>query len=215
MRAEDAGGEVGDRNADAHRPLAGQAGDRHQPAHALRDLVEARPVAIGAVLAEAGNAGIDQARIDRASGSRNRSPAGISRRAGSSPPARRRLCTRRFRISMPFRRFRLSVMLRLLRCRFWKSGDCAPPPRPPSPLDAFDLDDVGAPIGELAHAGRTRAHAGEIDDLEAGQGKFAHSALVFAGAASIYHGTAPPSPQHSPLDLPSTRLRPTVSNSIE
>jgi hypothetical protein len=39
------GVEVGDRDADAHRPLARQAGDRHQPAHALRDLVEARPVA--------------------------------------------------------------------------------------------------------------------------------------------------------------------------
>ena len=40
-RAEDAGGQIGDRNADAHRALAGQAGDRHQPAHALRDLIEA------------------------------------------------------------------------------------------------------------------------------------------------------------------------------
>ena len=33
--------QVGDRNADPHRPLAGQAGDRHQPAHALGDLIEA------------------------------------------------------------------------------------------------------------------------------------------------------------------------------
>ena len=41
--------EVGDRDADAHRPLPGQPGDRHQPAHALRDLVEARPVGIGPV----------------------------------------------------------------------------------------------------------------------------------------------------------------------
>ena len=64
-RAEDPGGEIGDRDADAHRTLAGQAGDRHQPAHALGDLIEAGPVAIGAVLAEAGDAGIDQARIDR------------------------------------------------------------------------------------------------------------------------------------------------------
>ena len=58
-RREHAGGEIGDRNADAHRPLSRQPGDRHQPAHALRDLVEARPTGIGAVLAEAGNAGID------------------------------------------------------------------------------------------------------------------------------------------------------------
>ena len=65
-RAEQAGAEIGDRNADAHRALARHAGDRHQPAHALRDLVEARPVAIGAVLAEAGDAGEDDALVDLA-----------------------------------------------------------------------------------------------------------------------------------------------------
>ncbi len=63
-RREQSGAEIGDRNADAHRPLPRQAGDRHQAAHALRDLIEARPVGVGAVLAEAGNAGIDEARID-------------------------------------------------------------------------------------------------------------------------------------------------------
>ena len=62
--AEQAGGEIGDGNADPHRPFAGRAGDRHQPAHALRDLIEAGPLVIGAVLAEAGDAAIDDARID-------------------------------------------------------------------------------------------------------------------------------------------------------
>ena len=52
--------QVGDRDADAHRALARQAGDRHQPAHALRDLVEARPLAIRPVLAEARDAGVDR-----------------------------------------------------------------------------------------------------------------------------------------------------------
>ena len=64
--AEQSGRQIGDRNADAHRALARRAGDRHQPAHALRDLVEARPLAIGAVLAEAGDAGIDDALVDLA-----------------------------------------------------------------------------------------------------------------------------------------------------
>ena len=64
--AEQAGGEVGDGNADPHRAFARRAGDRHQPAHALRDLIEARPLVIGAVLAEAGDAAIDDARIDLA-----------------------------------------------------------------------------------------------------------------------------------------------------
>ncbi len=60
------GGEIGDGNADPHRAFAGRAGDRHQPAHALRDLIEAGPLVVGAVLAEAGNAAIDDARIDLA-----------------------------------------------------------------------------------------------------------------------------------------------------
>ena len=41
------------------------AGHRHQPAHALRDLVEARTVPVGAILAEARDAGQHDARIDR------------------------------------------------------------------------------------------------------------------------------------------------------
>ena len=64
-RAEDPGRQIGDRNADAHRPLPRQAGNRHQPAHALRDLVEARAVAIRPALPETGDAGVDQARVDR------------------------------------------------------------------------------------------------------------------------------------------------------
>ena len=63
---EDAGGQVGDRNADAHRSLPRQAGDRHQPAHALGDLIEAGTIAIRPVLAEPGNRGIDQPLVDLA-----------------------------------------------------------------------------------------------------------------------------------------------------
>ena len=88
-RAEDAGREVGDRDADAHRPLAGQAGDRHQPAHPLRDLVEAGPVAIGAGLAEPGDAGIDELRVDPCAAACSRCRAAVSRRGGNSPPPRR------------------------------------------------------------------------------------------------------------------------------
>ena len=63
-RREQAGGQVGDWDADTHRSVAGQAGDRHQPAHALRDLIEAGPVGVRPLLAEAGDAGIDEPRID-------------------------------------------------------------------------------------------------------------------------------------------------------
>src|SRR5262249_48186051 len=59
-----AGREVGHRDANAHGAFTGRAGDRHQPAHALRDLIEAGPLVIGAVLAETRNAAIDDARVD-------------------------------------------------------------------------------------------------------------------------------------------------------
>ena len=62
--AEQPGAKVGDRDTDAHRPLPGQAGDRHQAAHALRDLVEARPARIGPVLAEPRNTTEDDLRVD-------------------------------------------------------------------------------------------------------------------------------------------------------
>ena len=65
-RAKQPGGEIGDRDADPHRALAGRAGDRHQPAHALGDLIEARPLVIGPVLPEPGDAAVDDARIDLA-----------------------------------------------------------------------------------------------------------------------------------------------------
>ena len=72
------------------------------------------------------------------------------------------------KISRPSLVFRLSPMLRLLRCRFWKSK--------PSRRDAghiaaliagrLDLDDVGAPIGELAHAGRAGAGMRQVEHGE-------------------------------------------------
>jgi len=47
-------------------PLPGAPSDRHQSAHALRDLIEAGALVIGAVLAETGDAAIDDARVDLA-----------------------------------------------------------------------------------------------------------------------------------------------------
>ena len=71
---------------------------------------------------------------------------------------------------MPSGDLRSSVRLRLLRCRFWKSGPWRGPPSPsPGAGRRLDLDDLGAPIGELAHRGRTGAHAGQVEHLEAGK----------------------------------------------
>jgi len=45
-RGKEARREIRDRGTRAHRSLPGQPRDRHEAAHALRDLVEARPVAV-------------------------------------------------------------------------------------------------------------------------------------------------------------------------
>src|SRR5258706_7379998 len=63
-RGDKARRDVRDRGARAHRSLAGQPRDRHEPAHTLRDLIEARPVAVRSILAEARNAREDDARVD-------------------------------------------------------------------------------------------------------------------------------------------------------
>src|SRR5205823_2846504 len=66
QRAEETGREVGDGNTDAHRPAARLARDRHEPAHALRDLIDTRSIPIGTVLTEPGDARVDEPRIDLA-----------------------------------------------------------------------------------------------------------------------------------------------------
>src|ERR1700685_3524540 len=79
----------------------------------------------------------------------------------------------RLNTSSPLGSFRLSVIARLLRCRFWKSEPWRRPSRLSGrriPQQRIDLDDIGAPVRELAHAGRPGADAGEIEHGEAGQG---------------------------------------------
>jgi hypothetical protein len=66
VRQQEAGRGVIDRDADAHRALPGQPGDRHQPAHTLGDLVHASAPGIGPVLAKARDAAVDDARVDLA-----------------------------------------------------------------------------------------------------------------------------------------------------
>src|SRR3979490_670232 len=63
--AENPGAEIRNRNTDAHRTLTRKTGYRHQPAHALGDLVKTRTLAIGSVFTEAGNGPIDDALVDR------------------------------------------------------------------------------------------------------------------------------------------------------
>ena len=213
------GGEVGDRNADAHRPLARQAGDRHQPAHALRDLVEAGPVGIRPILAETGNAGVNDARIDLGEGLvvdaeplLHVGPEILHHDVGFLDHA--------LEGGQPRGRFQVQRHAALVAMQILKVAALARPAH--RFFDArrrLDLDDVGAPVGELAHAGRSRPHAGEIEHgksrkrlRSAGKrhkrrlpGRFVAAKFLPAGA-----GTARTSPILSLLSTGSGRSRPVV-----
>ena len=169
--AEQSRRKVGDRNADPHRAAAGRAGDRHQPAHALRDLVEARPLGVRPVLAEAGNAGEHDALVDLlerlvidAEAVLHIGAEVLDHHVGLfDQPLEHREPLRRFQIE----RHAAFVALKILEvgafartARTFAFGEMR---------RRLDLDDVGAPIGELAHASRARAHARQIEDGKAGK----------------------------------------------
>ena len=172
MRAEQPGGEVGDGNADPHRTFAGRAGDRHQPAHALRDLIEARPLVIGPVLAEAGDAAIDDARVDLAQALIVDAElcldvgtevldhdVGLLGEALEHFEALRVLQVQRHRPLVAVQILEVRALpraARLLASRILQQR--------------VDLDDVGAPVRQLPHAGGPGADAGEIEHGETGKG---------------------------------------------
>src|SRR5712672_2514606 len=165
-RAGQSGRQVGDRDADPHRPLAGQAGDRHQPAHALGDLVEARPRRIGAALAEARDAAIDDARIDLAQILVVDAEPLLHVRPEilhhhvvllDQPPEHRE----------PLGRLQVQRDAALVAVQVLEIRPLARAARRLAALELrrrLDLDHVGAPVGELTHAGRPRANPGEVED---------------------------------------------------
>ena len=161
---------IGNRNADAHRPVSRQAGDRHQPAHALRDLVEAGPVGVRPILAEAGDAGVDEARID----ARQRLVVDAQALLHAGPEILHdhvRLLHHALERGEAFRRLEVQRHAALVAVQVLEVGALARAAhRLLRPGRRFDLDDVGAPVGELARASRPGPHAGEVEDGETGQG---------------------------------------------
>ena len=155
------------------RAFTRRAGDRHQPAHALCDLIEARALVIGAILAEAGDAAIDEARIDLAQGividAEPRLDIGaevFDHDVGlrGQPPEH----------VEPFWILQIERHRALVAVQVLKVGAVARAARllAAGVFDqGVDLDDVGAPIRELPHAGRPGADPGEIENGEAGQGR--------------------------------------------
>ena len=173
-----AAGQVGDGDADAHRSLARQPGDRHQAAHALRDLVEARPIAVGTVLAEARQAHIDEARIDlaqrlvvEAEPVLHVGPVVLDQHVGAGRQllqdgdAVGRLEVERDAALVAMQVEEVGTVARAAHHRVLVAL-----------LRHLDLDHVGAPVGEVARRRRAGAGPRQIDHLEAGQGALAFGA---------------------------------------
>ena len=171
--AEQPGREVRHGNADPHRALARRAGDRHQPAHALRDLIEAGALVIGAILAEAGDAAIDDARIDLAhalvidaelglhvGAEILDDDIGLLRQAPEHLEALWILQVERHRALVAVQVLEVGTVARA--ARLLAAGVLH---------QGVDLDDIGAPVRELPHAGRPGTDAGEIEHGEPGQGQ--------------------------------------------
>ena len=164
-RAEDSCRHIRDRNTDTHRALTLQPRDRHQPAHPLRDLIESRPIGIRAGLAEARDTRIDEARIDHTQGlvidpepMLHVGAVVLDDHVGALDEALENLA--------PFRRFEIERQATLVAMQIL---EVEPVPRTDfggGVVGRFDLEHVGAPIGELPHGRRTGARPRQIDHLE-------------------------------------------------
>ena len=170
-RGEEAGREIADRDADAHRPAPGLAGDRHQPAHALRDLIDAGPVAIGPVLAEARDAGIDEPLVDRlqrlvidAEAELDVGAVILDQDVGALDQA----AEDGEAVGMlQVDRDAALVAVEVLEIGIVARGEIGLGAGVGIALAHLDLDDAGAPIGELARAGGAGARPRQVEDGEA------------------------------------------------
>ena len=182
LRQQQPGAEVVDRDADPHRPLARHSSDRHQPAHPLGDLVNARPLGVGPGLAKPGNAAVDDARVDlfdalvidaepvfdgRAE-ILDDDICGLSQLKEDREPV----------LGLQVERQAALVAMEIL--------EIEPVAARPGHIAAvvaapLDLDDIGAPIGELAHRGRPGAGMGQVENgvFRQRQGSDAHECGPF------------------------------------
>ena len=172
LAQEHAGGGVGDGDADAHRAMPGFAGDRHQAAHALHDLVDAGARRVRAVLTEARDGCQDDARVDRLQLLVGEAEALLHRGAeifhhdvgAGDQPGQHFGAGRRLQIEAQAALVAMQVLL---------VGAVA------APGDAADLavgrrvdaDHVGAPVGQQAHGGGPGAGDREVEHGVARQGQ--------------------------------------------
>jgi hypothetical protein len=153
--------------ADPDRPLARQAGDRHQASHALGDLVDPGAALIGPVLAEAGNAAVDDARVDL-----------LHRLVVDAEPVLDRglevldddigLCRQFHEDFEPLLAFQVEGDRALVAVQVLEVGAVAAAAGRVGMLAGrLDLDHIGAPVRKLPHRGRAGAVGGQVDHRKA------------------------------------------------
>ena len=139
------------------------AGDRHQPAHPLRDLVDPGAPGIGTVLAKTGDAAVDDARVDF-----------FDRLVIDAEPVLHiRLVVLDDDVGAPrelkedvetFLGLQVQGHRPLVAVQVLKVGTVAPAAGSVDLLTRrLDLDDLRAPIGELAHRCRAGAMRRQVD----------------------------------------------------
>ena len=193
QRAVEACRRIRHRTAGAHRAAARLAGDRHQPAHALGHLVETRALGIGAALAEAGNAGEDDLLVDLfqrlvidAETVLDVGPVVLGDDVGFFDELHENLQAVRI---LQVQREAALVAVQVL--EVGAGALAAPAVGEIESGRRLDLDDVGAPVGELAHCGGTGTHAGQVDYTEARQRAAALGACIHRGVSLENNGNNP------------------------
>ena len=157
LAEEHAGRGVGDRDAHAHRPAPGLTGHRHQAAQALHDLIDAGSIGVGAVLAEAGDAGQDDARVDATQPFVAEAEALLD---GGAEVLHHHVAARHQPVEhgAAARALQVDAEAALVAVQVLLVGTVTAAER--AALAAFrrllDADDVGAPVGQQAHGRRGR-----------------------------------------------------------
>ena len=167
LREQEAGGQVCDRDSDAHRPLSRKAGYRHETAHPLRDLVDAGARRVRARLAEARDRAVDDARVDLGDALIVDAEAvlhvaaivldddvGVLRQSHEDRLALGALEVERQRTLVAMQVLEVEAVALAAHGVDVVVGG------------RLDLDDVGAPVGELASCGWAGTVCGEVEDAQ-------------------------------------------------
>ena len=157
-------------------PSPGNAVDRHDSAEPLGDLIDAGSGGIGSVLAEAGDAAVDDARIDRPASLVVDSEAVLDIGAvvlddhvGGFGEAQEDLA-RLGLLEVERERALVAVEVEEV-ARFASAGDALGRARGGG---LFDLEHIRAPVAELAGGGGSGAGAGQVEDEEVFKGQCGH-----------------------------------------